>query len=69
MDPLGHYLNEISLSTHPSDHPIVLPPPGEGPQYAGMLRDFNSGLVCLRSYFPLLFLFLGYPKLPYFVVP
>ena len=47
MNPLDHYLNEISLSTHPRDHPIVLPPPGEAPQYVGMLRDLDSNSVCI----------------------
>ena len=68
MNPLEHYLNEISLSTHPRDHPIILPPPGEAPQYVGVLRDLDSNSVCPYSKdFPYIFIS-DCPLLPHILV-
>ena len=64
MNPLEHYLNGISLSTHPRDHPIVLPPPGEAPQYVGMLRDLDSNSVCVPLFSGLYFTFQIVPCYP-----
>ena len=64
MNPLDHYLNEISLSTHPRDHPIVLPPPGEAPQYVGMLRDLDSNSVCISLWSLSTYIFQVVPRYP-----